>query len=826
LVASASISFIMGCAPKVLSLSTQPAQPDASASVLPLRTHAVDKLDLLFVVDNSAGMGDKQMLLAAAIPDMITRLVTPNCVDTTGAVVGMSDQTGACTTGTAEFPPVHDMHIGLLTSSLGGRGGNECSPAGINPANPTLNAHEDDRGELIARGGSNEVNIPNAGSLNFLAWFPTIAGNAGTAAPPVPAETSVGAVGQPGTLVGDFTSMVLGVNEHGCSFAAPDEAWYRFLVQPDPFDQVALDGAQASLVGVDQVILQQRAAFLRPESLLAVIVVTDEDEKVANPVSFGGGGWQFETNPWPNSPSGGAPEGTIECTTRGPEDPNCASCSASSVVTGATFSSRCPNDPPTGVQGYLDPTDDEVNVRFFNQKQRFGVFAGYPISRYTQGLQAAMVPDRAHEVDSGGNYVGDQATQQNCVNPIFAMNLPTDPTGDLCHLTSGPRTPGMVFYAALAGVPHQLLQATPGDPECPAGTNVADCPQKAALTPADWTSLTGANPAAYNFDGIDFHMLESIVPRTLGNPYIGEGKPSLESSCPPGSDDQCDPLNGREWITNKSDLQFACIFHYEDPETGQETPKDCTLMAYAQACDCAPASNSQDTPLCAMSPTGTYTTDQIYGKAYPSIGELAIAHAMAMSSAGDQGIVSSVCPIHTHYANGDNTDPLYGYRPAMNAIVEGVKSTLNPPCLPPKLTPDPVQGTVPCLLLVTLPIQGSESLCNAAPGMTMPSSNVLTRFQADPHAAWVAAGGSGSGQPDPTLYPTCVLSQLTAQENPGDFQPPNSGCSVSADAGWCYVEGAAAGSCPQQILFTAGEPQAGATASLVCNAPWVCPGCD
>src|SRR5579863_5358592 len=57
-----------------------------------VESKAVDKLDLLFMIDNSASMGDKQALLALAVPDMINELVTPNCVDlVTGAVVGVSN---------------------------------------------------------------------------------------------------------------------------------------------------------------------------------------------------------------------------------------------------------------------------------------------------------------------------------------------------------------------------------------------------------------------------------------------------------------------------------------------------------------------------------------------------------------------------------------------------------------------------------------------------------------------------------------------------------------------------------------------------------------
>src|SRR5881392_4030157 len=40
---------------------------------------AVDKVDLLLMIDNSASMGDKQTILADAVPDLITGLIKPHC---------------------------------------------------------------------------------------------------------------------------------------------------------------------------------------------------------------------------------------------------------------------------------------------------------------------------------------------------------------------------------------------------------------------------------------------------------------------------------------------------------------------------------------------------------------------------------------------------------------------------------------------------------------------------------------------------------------------------------------------------------------------------
>ncbi|MGA7122055.1 MAG: hypothetical protein WBY94_18250, partial [Polyangiaceae bacterium] len=631
-------------------------------------------------------------------------------------------------------------------------------------------------------------------------WYPSVPQNmsGNNPPPPVPAETTVGDPTTAGTLIGDFTAMISGVQEQGCGFEAQNEAWYRFLVQPDPFASIQIDPKSnaASEQGYDTVILQQRKAFLRPDSLLAIIVVTDENEEVANPLSVGGEGYLYEGNGWPNSPTDFAPEGTIECKTN-PLDPKCTSCAFSNVVMGPNFATECPNDPPMGTDGYLDPSDDNINVRFFHQKQRFGVFAGYPISRYIRGLTASTVPDRMHEVQPGsGDYVGDQDMYANCINPIFATNLPTDATNpaNLCSLTRGPRTPDLVYYAAVAGVPHELLQAAPGSADCAAGVAQADCPQKSQLTEDDWLKITGKDPENFDFTGADFHMLESEDPRTA-------------SLCPPNSMDTCDPINGREWATAKGDLQFSCIFKFA-------APKDCTQPQYQGACDCSngPDSiNPNNKPLCQMA-GGAYTATQIYGKAYPSVREMEIAHAMADQTSGIQGIASSLCPIHTTATSA--TDQVFGYRPAVNAIIDRLKNALSVQCLPQKLTVDATTGSVPCLILVTLaPGKGTDC---SGPGLSNPPADVLARFQAAQHEAYVAACGGKTScvATDPSTLTTCQMNELTQQQNPQSFQ--NGDCSGSAQPGWCYVEGAAAGTCSQQILFTGSQPPPGATVTLQC----------
>src|SRR6185295_9884832 len=45
-----------------------------------IQQKSVDKIDLLFMIDNSISMADKQIVLRDAVPDLVQRLVSPNCI--------------------------------------------------------------------------------------------------------------------------------------------------------------------------------------------------------------------------------------------------------------------------------------------------------------------------------------------------------------------------------------------------------------------------------------------------------------------------------------------------------------------------------------------------------------------------------------------------------------------------------------------------------------------------------------------------------------------------------------------------------------------------
>jgi hypothetical protein len=310
-------------------------------------------------------------------------------------------------------------------------------------------------------------------------------------------------------------------------------------------------------------------------------------------------------------------------------------------------------------------------------------------------------------------------------------------------------------------------------------------------------------------------MVEDYKPRT-GAPVPSNGFAVSAATSMNGSD----PINGREWTTNSTkaehngvlvDREYACIFPLDTPRdcSDSATSADKTLQ---DSCDCQPPNPN----------TGSFTPDEIpavcdqamptlqdSAKAYPTIRELEVAHFLKGVQGANEGIISSLCPIHTKEAMPG--DPLFGYRPAMNAIINKLKNALSNQCLPQRLTIDPKTNQVPCLILGTFPgppgSMGVPTMCEAVPGgaYITPDPTIVKEFKADQHGQWVQAGSVGD---DPSTYLTCEVQQLT----------PNQVCNTSSmDNGWCYIEqnGATKG-CAQEILFSKTALAPGVVTSLQC----------
>src|SRR5208282_5215447 len=152
------------------------------------------------------------------------------------------------------------------------------------------------------------------------------------------------------------------------------------------------------------------------------------------------------------------------------------------------------------------------------------------------------------------------------------------------------------------------------------------------------------------------------------------------------------------------------------------------------------------------------------------------------------------------------------------AIIDRLKAALSNACLPRQLDPA-ADGSVPCLVLVTLPtapgVTGSctNPTCPAGVGLTVPDSSVLAAFCAAAEANYT---GEKNAPGDPAIQSVCQLAQLVKGQAPAADFDPNGSCAESTDKGWCYVQGAGANGCSQAIVFAQNSPPAGSLTSLSC----------
>ena len=300
----------------------------------------------------------------------------------------------------------------------------------------------------------------------------------------------------------------------------------------------------------------------------------------------------------PNNPS-----------TTGPNDPNCTSCAFVSQ-TDPSFATRCPPDGQGGMNGYYAAVNDSINTRVssIKKQERFGIFAGVPhVSVHSRASRrpASLTPRTS---TTRPRAITSAIRTQECQlreNPLFSRIFrPADPSTQRSAqtdklTTQTPDRPDLVYYAAIAGVPHELLCRPSPALQIALQPPIRETgPQKTArrtFTAADWTLIQGSqDPEHYDFRGADFHMVESTDPRRT----TPRGPPRrMLRSCPPTSAINGDPINGREWTTGKKDLEFACIFGTARRWRGS---RDCNDPKYKPRCDCQTTSRNSGTQLCSQ----------------------------------------------------------------------------------------------------------------------------------------------------------------------------------------------------------------------------------
>ena len=715
-----------GCLDRPVS----PAQPTTTnLYVHTLPNRVVDKADLLFMIDNSASMADKQQILAKAVPVLVERLATPRCLDDahepTGQVSGAS---GHCATGRPEFSAIKDIHVGIVTSSLGSHGGTDCQPESDDS---TTHRTPDDRAELLPSANpAVRGPIDSWNQQGFLAWDPTQTKNT----PPGDGDIA--------HFSAAFGDQVQKAGELGCGYEGSLEAWYRFLVDPAPPSSVGMStDAQGSvhtaLGPVNQTLLAERKAFLRPDSLLAIVMLSDENDCSINDED-GAQGWLVTTttttvdgkvSPWH------MPRASAICATNA-NDRCCHSC-------GLPAPDGCtPNDDDSecGKQQALGADEDQNSLRCFEQKRRFGLDLLYPLDRYIDGLTQLTVRDHAnHEVP----------------NPIFAA-----PPGQPA------RGKDLVLLAGIVGVPWQDIATD----DSLTGDGLTYLTAAELSERGRWSMILGGADGSAPTDPL---MHESIAPRTGTNPVLGA--PLLPPSAGAGQN----PINGHEQnIVHADDLQYACIFPLP-------TPRQCT-DENAESCDCSTDYAAYARPLCEYPSEPQMNGLQRFAKAYPGLRELGVLQGVK-----DNGIVASICAKHTAPAAGLTaaTDASYGYNPAVAAMGNVITSRLARQCLPRALSVEtdpssPSRGQVPCAVVEALPAHGATCACNEAQGRVALGPNDAKLSATVSDELWSEGQCGQQGELGCHDYCFCKIAPL-AGASLGACQSGNEDASTF---GYCYVD--------------------------------------
>jgi hypothetical protein len=768
-------ALVTGC----LDRDVVPATPTTSnLFVDQIVQTSVDKIDLLFMVDNSVSMSDKQEILKDAVPVLVSRLITPICLNPDGTPSGTM---GNCTGNTSpEFNPIGDIHIGIVSSSLGGHGTTTL------PGCYDMQ-EQNDQAHLI---GANRTTFSVAQTWNnsgFLAWD-------SSGKKDMPAGTSNAA-----TFTMTFQDMIVAVGEHGCGYEAQLESWYRFLIDPEPPATVTLVNQQTvrsshlvvdannklvldangrpTCMGCDDTLLAQRKAFLRPDSLVAIIMLSDENDCSIVDSGYG----------WFVGAMGRMPLATTACDAN-PNDPCCRSCAQGEDKPPAgcaalTADAHCMNVPPNASYAIWDMQHDSLNLRCYNQHQRFGFDLLYPTDRYVSALK-----NKSIYLQSNGNVV--------VANPLY----------DSAGTGKAPRDTSLVFLAGIVGVPWQDI-ADEASQTDPMGLTYLTAKELAAPDPKQggktrWDFLLGSPGASPPVPPADPFMVETPVARAAGtNPLA---TPPAAIAPPTSTMAHANAINGHEQnIPDLDDLQYACIFPLK-------TPRDC--VAGDNACDCAPEKAGTSTkvtaansPLCQG---GTNINQQTSAKAYPGARELTV-----LRDFGDNAIVASICP-----KVADPKNPNYGYNPAVGAIIERLKEALKAKCLPRKLSPDATTGQVLCKV-----IEAQKQGCGKcdAPGRGPADPKILDAVRAQ-----LAASGNCDvpGTVDNACkdWCQCEILQLTGK--------PLAACQLGqiTDPGYCYVDKATnptlISKCPptqpQLLNFTTSAanptPAPGAVAFIAC----------
>lgn len=226
---------MFGCLDRQLA----PLQPcTVSAVGFNVKVNNIEKVDVLFMVDNSNSMSEEQSLLSGEFPRLVRVLAT-----------GDKDDDGE-----QDFPPVKDLHVGVVSSDMGAGGWTG-----------QVGCSDDADGDDGVLRTTGNTTISGCGPT-YPKWL----------------EFMPGATVDPGAVAAfaeDFTC-VARMGTGGCGFEQQLEAILKALT---PSDARKCPPTNSYCVFRDNTSGQGdrdsgNRGFLRDDSLLAIIVITDEED--------------------------------------------------------------------------------------------------------------------------------------------------------------------------------------------------------------------------------------------------------------------------------------------------------------------------------------------------------------------------------------------------------------------------------------------------------------------------------------------------------------------------------------------------------------------
>jgi hypothetical protein len=272
----ALVSALTGCPNQELA----PLTPCTVSGVsLEVPQSGVDKVDILFMIDNSGSMSEEQKKLAEVLDDMVRILTTGNKSGTPSAP-GMKP----------DFPPVQSLHIGVVSSDMGVNGAmpqKSCGNLSFKPDERMTDTTQEFLIKPLGDDGVLQTSTVVAQSGIYARRMP-----GGAIEEIVPPDPSCASVTLPagqrfidfsaGTTDPTLTAKQFGciakLGKNGCGLEQQLESALKALTPPDSPVKFTMGSSghggptlPASPMGIN-------GKFLREDAILAVVFVTDEED--------------------------------------------------------------------------------------------------------------------------------------------------------------------------------------------------------------------------------------------------------------------------------------------------------------------------------------------------------------------------------------------------------------------------------------------------------------------------------------------------------------------------------------------------------------------